>query len=1226
ITATPNNGGVLQYGVGTPPVYQDSPTLTGLPAGIHALWVRDIVNNCQSQIASYLLQDCINVPCSYLDLEYQGSGIYQVSLTPGETLNSPNDVTQSMRITLKVPTGGFTPANLTSQVTNVDFTFGSTTVAPPQSPDFDYITVELATPNTQDIPYLANNKTPLFTFENTGNCPADSIYLVQMDDPYLSSGADIDHNIQVSGSMLNDCIGQGAASCGTVPGNCDVTYEIDRLPTGEFRVSVMTDNVSLSGAQAITSGMLVTIKVPTGGFEFSNLTSLISSNFTSSLIIQAPAEDPQFDYYSISQQGSTSFNDSPDYMAGQYIPFFTFENVGPCVSGDITLVDNNDPTAQAVAANNSVSIGQTITILGLGSTIPACLSSNATVECMGDPCASLSPGFQVGLACEGATINFTNTTTSNETISSWEWSFGDGSAVSNLESPSHVYSNSGNFEVSLTVTTNSGCTATYSEFVTVFSSPGVPALTEYTDCGSGVEITVPSAASIVWSPEDGLTPAPPVDQATVTAHPMATTVYNVTLTTADGCSTSTDITVTVDVKPDWKDATPTPVSDCGLQDGQIEVTATHANNGVVEYSMDPNGPWTTDNVFTGLAPGDYNLFARNAGTQCTVASPFNPVTVTGPNPISIDDVAVTNPTGCNDDGIITVTASGGDAPLQYTLAGVAGPQDANVFTGLAEGTYTLEVTNANGSCLETQQVTLTAMGVAPTIVSSSYPPTGCVDAMVNVSITIDQDIQNVNITGGTFANQNISGPTVTFDVAPDLGPNSLSVEITGVTGCTVTDAVNITGTTPPTAAFSNSATLCTGGDITLNFTGTASASATFQWSLDGGTTVFDDGNGTLIASWTSEGNKNVTLTVMDGGCQASVSNTLTLTAFDPGATLTVTNPGCDLGNDGAIDLSLNPGNYSYQWAGPGIDAGNENQEDQSGLTGGTYLVTITDNSSGCSVEASAVLDTPTGISIVPSATDATDCVGNSADGSITVSVNGGNANYTYELFDVNDPGNALQSISASDPTYTFDNLNAGAYTVAVTDANGCTDMETVAVQSVNGGVVTTSSFTNADCTGQNGSVSIEITQGNAPFTYQYFSNNSFVAEGMVNGSTLQIGNVPNGGAAVIITDAGGCLDVASFVIEKDDPTWLAGVTYDITPPSCDAENGTIQLQGLPANGFVSWAGFPTNTTPTLSNISAGIYKANIIDTDGCQGEVEIQVNSSNGPEIELLETTDATCG
>ncbi len=1220
IAAYSVQGNDLEYAAGNPPVYQSSNTIEDLSAGLISLWARDVTTGCTSNVPGYLLEDCMNVPCSNLDLENMGNGLYQVSLTAGETINAPNNTTESLRVTLKVPTGGFDVTNLVSQVTNVDFAMGTITVAPAASPGFDYISILLDTPNTTDIPYFQATKIPLFTFENGGTCEGDSIYLIPMDDPYLMTGADVNHEFVLAGATtINDCIGEGAVACETIPSSCDVTYEIDRLPSGEYRISVMTDNESFSGLNAFTSGMLVAFKVPAGGFEISNLTTLVGGSFSSSLIIAQPAEDPMFDYYNIYQEPSSL---NPDYIAGQFIPFITFENVGPCVSGDITLIDNDDPVANAVAAGNNINFDQSISIVGFGSTVLACLSSNASVECQGDPCQSLSPGFQVGLACEGASIDFTNTTTSNEAIASWEWTFGDGSPTSDIESPSHTFSNSGNFEVSLTVTTDSGCEATYSEFVTVFPSPGVPAITEYTDCGSGVEITVPSASNITWSPEDGLQPAPPTNQSTVTAHPMATTVYTVTLTTDDGCSTETDITVVADSKPDWKNVNPLPITDCGLQDGSIHATATAL--GDVEYSLDPNGPWTLDSIFTGLAAGQYNVFVRNAGGNCPVASPFNPVTITEPAPFTLGSPDVTNPTACTANGSITVNATGGEIPLQYTLVGVAGPQDSNVFNNLPEGDYTIEVTNFDGSCLQTTTASLVDTGGEPIVTSRNFESEICADAMGNVSIALDQAIQDVNISGGAFANQTINGNVLNFDVDPDLGVNDYTIEFRTVNGCSLTDVISITGTAAPTVSFSSSPTLCVDGDITFNFTGTAGAGATYQWSADGGGDIFfDDGNGVAQITWAAAGSFDVTLTVIENGCEISTSNSMDITDFDPGLTLIGTNPSCGVGGDGAIDLNVNGSGYNFNWSGPGVVPGIEDQND---LPGGTYLVTITDTNSGCEATDNITLDVPTGISISSTSTPVPDCIGGAADGTVTTTISGGNGNFTFEIFDLDDLNNALETISVGNSSYTFNNLNAGAYSVAVTDANGCTDVETVAIQSTNSGVTTSTSFTNADCTGQNGSLSVTVESGDDPYTYQYFSNNTLINSGDVNGSTLDIGGVASGSATVMIIDANGCMDVASFVIGENDPDWLSDISSTVTEPSCSSDNGSIELQGLPSGAFVSWIDCPTCSDPTLPDIGEGIYDVSILDASGCQADLQIQVNSTDGPAIEILAENAATCG
>ena len=80
-----------------------------------------------------------------------------------------------------------------------------------------------------------------------------------------------------------------------------------------------------------------------------------------------------------------------------------------------------------------------------------------------------------------------------------------------------------------------------------------------------------------------------------------------------------------------------------------------------------------------------------------------------------------------------------------------------------------------------------------------------------------------------------------------------------------------------------------------------------------------------------------------------------------GSTAALTGVSCTTSDncDGEIDITVTGGNgtYVYEWAGPGIDAGNINNEDQTGLCEGTYLVEINDTSTGLSREDVYMVET-----------------------------------------------------------------------------------------------------------------------------------------------------------------------------------------------------------------------------------------------------------------------------
>lgn len=136
-------------------------------------------------------------------------------------------------------------------------------------------------------------------------------------------------------------------------------------------------------------------------------------------------------------------------------------------------------------------------------------------------------------------------------------------------------------------------------------------------------------------------------------------------------------------------------------------------------------------------------------------------------------------------------------------------------------------------------------------------------------------------------------------------------------------------------------------------------------------------------------------------------------------TLTPTPVSCLGGATGAISSSISGGTapYTYLW---------NNNATSSGLTNiaaGTYTLTVTD-ATGCTASAQATISSNSGVTVTTIATNAS-CASN-CNGAVSTSVSGGTAPYTY-----------LWSTSASSPG--LQNLCAGTYIIAVSDANGCVD-------------------------------------------------------------------------------------------------------------------------------------------------------------------------------------------
>ncbi|MCX6267400.1 MAG: T9SS type A sorting domain-containing protein [Bacteroidetes bacterium] len=128
---------------------------------------------------------------------------------------------------------------------------------------------------------------------------------------------------------------------------------------------------------------------------------------------------------------------------------------------------------------------------------------------------------------------------------------------------------------------------------------------------------------------------------------------------------------------------------------------------------------------------------------------------------------------------------------------------------------------------------------------------------------------------------------------------------------------------------------------------------------------------------------------------------------------------CKYGNNGWVDITVNRGTepYHYEWSN------GETTEDIGGLTAGTYTVTVTDANILTAVGSWTVTEPPAVVvnSVVTNLTCAA-----ASTGMVSISVTGGTPPYTYLW----NNGAASQNISG---------LDAGNYTVTVTDANGCTE-------------------------------------------------------------------------------------------------------------------------------------------------------------------------------------------
>ncbi len=727
---------------------------------------------------------------------------------------------------------------------------------------------------------------------------------------------------------------------------------------------------------------------------------------------------------------------------------------------------------------------------------------------------------------------------------------------------------------------------------------------------------------------------------TVTVSPSGTSTYSFTsITDANTCNRTSGFTagatVTVTPLPVILSATPTPVLCFGGNTGTITVSV---NSGTPPYSYsdDFGTSFQPGNVFTGLDTGDYYVLVSDI-QGCRDTFNLNPVTITQPTDITQVDTVVDASCSNVFDGKITVTASGGISPYQYSLNG--GPtQSGNQFTGLGSGIYTVYVYDAN-SCLDTNTITINNSYNVVAVLDSQTNVScfGGTDGAIYVQLTGGIPPYFYSINGGGYSTTNIftglSAGVYVINMRDSKGcndfktvtisqPNQLAVNIDSVinAGCfgATTGGIYISingGTAPYTYNWSNGTTNqdvtgvgagsyivtvtdskgCTttgGATVTQPLQLTASVASfhnlncfndstgSIDISVGGGVPsyVFNWSNGKTTEDINTLGAGTYTVTITDAnGCTTFLSQTITEPA-QLTTTISATSIGCNGGNAN-VDLNPTGGTtpYNYFWNNGATT------QDLAGVGPGTYTVLVTDAHS-CTAVNSVSVTQPTAISLLLEPAHVL-CFGD-ATGAIDLGVTGGTGSYTYNWSN----GAITEDISG---------LTAGAYDVTVTDGNGCTASGSVTInepaQALNGSF----GSTDVTCNGaNNGGINLTVTGGTQPYSYNW-SNNA---------TTEDLTGLAPGTYDYTVTDANGCQIFGSVLISEPAPISATIAGTDVT---CNGGNdGAADLTVSGGNGGYTYLWSTFANTEDISGLTAGNYTVIVTDSKGCQAFASVTISQN----------------
>ncbi|MFN0015556.1 MAG: HYR domain-containing protein [Saprospiraceae bacterium] len=500
----------------------------------------------------------------------------------------------------------------------------------------------------------------------------------------------------------------------------------------------------------------------------------------------------------------------------------------------------------------------------------------------------------------------------------------------------------------------------------------------------------------------------------------------------------------------------------------------------------------------------------------------------------------------------------------------------------APGTYTLLAANTENGCTASTEITVGEDVTAPDLGIAAPNPLTCV-----VSTVVLQG-QNT-APAGTYTYQwtatnggNITSGANTLQPEVNAAGTYTLVATNSANGCTDAAQIQVTSDgQAPTAGLSVAGNL----DCNLtpvNLTGSSNidpAMLNHTWTAPDGSTTSTGTNPMLPAN--QPGTYVLTLTNTQNGCTATAAATVAQNDPVEADLNGQTDATCFGASDGSLSVSASGGTgaFGYQWSS------GANTPMASNLPAGTFTVVVTD-AAGCSTSISGTIGEPT--SVAPNASSTAPTFFGGSDGTASAQPTGGTPPYSYDWTG----GSTNQTIAG---------LPAGDYTVTVTDANGCTAVQTVNVFggacNLAAGTATTDVACHGDATG---TATATPQGGTAPFAYLW----STAATGQT-ASDLAAGTY-----LVVVTDANGCQFTASATVGQPELLSLDPVgTTDASCPNTPDGTATVLSTGGTGTVSVSWSNGEQG--PSAMALLAGQHTATATDQNGCEAELTVTISASD---------------
>lgn len=578
--------------------------------------------------------------------------------------------------------------------------------------------------------------------------------------------------------------------------------------------------------------------------------------------------------------------------------------------------------------------------------------------------------------------------------------------------------------------------------------------------------------------------------------------------------------------------------------------------------------------------------------------------------------------------------------------------DATLAAGLPQACFTIQATDGcmipisdidfgfNNPCPD-----LTSMfagegcsGQVVTITINHSPNPGPIEVLYNQGSLLNcmNDLYQSNST--LYDNPSYNAEAINMSVTPTAGATSTTITFTfpanntGVpipyniyavfadSNAALPECKACTNTTvliyPSPSVTVPDAETCNNGDLVVLSAAASGGTSPYTYQWYNGTTAIVGATSSNYSVPATAGTYTVVVTDAHG-CTASDNGTVTL---HPSPSVNVPNPApvCE-GNDVTLTGTASGGSapYTYQWYNGGIAMAGQTSASLTVAepTLGTYNYTlIVTDSEGCTATDEAVITVYCQPHVTLTPPEPV-CQGSAV--TIISTVFASSTDLSYQWY-----ANGTAIAGATDIQLNIPNPPVGTttYSLVVTEAQGCHDEDAVTLTVYPNPDVTIPTPDEV-CQGSSVVVMATATNGNAPYTYQWYQGGAIVAGATSATYTINSPALGNTSYAVVVTDANGCSDSANTVVTVNPQP---SVTINTPAPVCDGTSVTLTATASAGGSFsYQWYQAGTaisgavNASYTITNVPSGntTYSVVITSANGCSASNSTTVTEYDNPSV-----------